>query len=203
MKILLIDDHKLIKMAVTMLIEENIKDVKIDSATSYKEFLSKINLNTYDIILCDITLKDATGYDVLTYLDEKKRQEKTIVLSMHEDKNYVKKAIRLGAKGYVAKSSAHEEIILAIEKVINGEIYLKKEYQDIFYDLYTEKDQILSDREREVLEYMVKGYTLTEIGEKLFLSVKTIDTYKKRLMEKLGLKKRSELIDYYQKELEI
>ena len=73
MKILLIDDHKLIKMAVTMLIEENIKDVKIDSATSYKEFLSKINLNTYDIILCDITLKDATGYDVLTYLDEKKR----------------------------------------------------------------------------------------------------------------------------------
>ncbi|KXB58849.1 response regulator transcription factor [Gemelliphila asaccharolytica] len=203
MKILLIDDHKLIKMAVTMLIEENIKDVKIDSATSYKEFLSKINLNTYDIILCDITLKDATGYDVLTYLDEKKRQEKTIVLSMHEDKNYVKKAIRLGAKGYVAKSSAHEEIILAIEKVINGEIYLKKEYQDIFYDLYTEKDQILSDREREVLEYIVKGYTLTEIGEKLFLSVKTIDTYKKRLMEKLGLKKRSELIDYYQKELEI
>lgn len=203
MKILLIDDHKLIKMAVTMLIEENIKDVRIDSATSYKEFLSKINLNTYDIILCDITLKDATGYDVLTYLDEKKRQEKTIVLSMHEDKNYVKKAIRLGAKGYVAKSSAHEEIILAIEKVINGEIYLKKEYQDIFYDLYTEKDQILSDREREVLEYIVKGYTLTEIGEKLFLSVKTIDTYKKRLMEKLGLKKRSELIDYYQKELEI
>jgi len=203
MKILLIDDHKLIKMAVTMLIEENIKDVKIDSATSYKEFLSKINLNTYDIILCDITLKDATGYDVLTYLDEKKRQEKTIVLSMHEDKNYVKKAIRLGSKGYVAKSSAHEEIILAIEKVINGEIYLKKEYQDIFYDLYTEKDQILSDREREVLEYIVKGYTLTEIGEKLFLSVKTIDTYKKRLMEKLGLKKRSELIDYYQKELEI
>lgn len=203
MKILLIDDHKLIKMAVTMLIEENIKDVKIDSATSYKEFLSKINLNTYDIILCDITLKDATGYDVLTYLDEKKRQEKTIVLSMHEDKNYVKKAIRLGAKGYVAKSSAHEEIILAIEKVINGEIYLKKEYQDIFYDLYTEKEQILSDREREVLEYIVKGYTLTEIGEKLFLSVKTIDTYKKRLMEKLGLKKRSELIDYYQKELEI
>lgn len=203
MKILLIDDHKLIKMAVTMLIEENIKDVKIDSATSYKEFLSKINLNTYDIILCDITLKDATGYDVLTYLDEKKRQEKTIVLSMHEDKNYVKKAIRLGAKGYVAKSSAHEEIILAIEKVINGEIYLKKEYQDIFYDLYREKDQILSDREREVLEYIVKGYTLTEIGEKLFLSVKTIDTYKKRLMEKLGLKKRSELIDYYQKELEI
>ncbi len=203
MKILLIDDHKLIKMAVTMLIEENIKDVKIDSATSYKEFLSKINLNTYDIILCDITLKDATGYDVLTYLDEKKRQEKTIVLSMHEDKNYIKKAIRLGAKGYVAKSSAHEEIILAIEKVINGEIYLKKEYQDIFYDLYTEKDQILSDREREVLEYIVKGYTLTEIGEKLFLSVKTIDTYKKRLMEKLGLKKRSELIDYYQKELEI
>lgn len=203
MKILLIDDHKLIKMAVKMLIEENIKDVKIDNATSYKEFLSKINLNTYDIILCDITLKDATGYDVLTYLDEKKRQEKTIVLSMHEDKNYVKKAIRLGAKGYVAKSSAHEEIILAIEKVINGEIYLKKEYQDIFYDLYTEKDQILSDREREVLEYIVKGYTLTEIGEKLFLSVKTIDTYKKRLMEKLGLKKRSELIDYYQKELEI
>ena len=126
-----------------------------------------------------------------------------IILSMHEDKSYIKKAFKLGASGYVTKSTAHEEILQAIDKVIvKDEIYLNAKYATIFYELFKEDKEIeLSEREKEVGKYIVEGYTLTDIGEKLFLSVKTVDTYKKRLMEKTNTKKRSELVEYLKNNL--
>ena len=111
--------------------------------------------------------------------------------------------MRLGASGYVTKSTAHEEILQAIDKVIvKDEIYLNDKYATIFYELFKEDKEIeLSEREKEVGRYIVEGYTLTDIGEKLFLSVKTVDTYKKRLMEKTNTKKRSELVEYLKNNL--
>lgn len=200
MKILLIDDHKLIKMGITILLEETSNYKNIDSCSSYDESLEKIKSTTYDLIICDISLPDKSGYDILKYLTEQKINTKVIILSMHEDKSYIKKALKLGARGYITKSTAHEEIITAIDVVMNNEIYLNTKYSSIFMELYKESPTIpLSEREEEVLYYIANGYTLTEIGEKLFLSVKTIDTYKKRLMEKIGAKKRSDLIEYYKK----
>ena len=93
---------------------------------------------------------------------------------MHEDKSYMKKAFKLGASGYVTKSTAHEEILHAIDKVMfKNDIYLNEKYATIFYELFKEDKEIeLSEREKEVGRYIVEGYTLTDIGEKLFLSVK-------------------------------
>lgn len=203
MKILLIDDHKLIKMGISILLQEYEEYQDVDSCSSYSEFLEKVNDEHFDLIISDISLSDKSGYEVLEYINEKEINSKVIILSMHEDKNYVKKALRLGARGYITKSTAHEEIIDAIRIVMNeDEIYLNTRYSSVFYEMYKEKDLEtvqLSEREEEVLKYIAEGYTLTEIGEKLFLSVKTIDTYKKRLMEKLQLEKRSDLIDYYRK----
>ena len=109
----------------------------------------------------------------------------------------------VGASGYVTKSTAHEEILKAIDKVIfKNDIYLNEKYATIFYELFKEDKEIeLSEREKEVGRYIVEGYTLTDIGEKLFLSVKTVDTYKKRLMEKTNTKKRSELVEYLKSNL--
>ena len=198
MKILLIDDHKLIKLGIKVLLEDNEEFSVIDDCASKKEFLEKISNYSYDLFICDISLPDGSGYDILEIIKEKKLNTKVIILSMHEDKSYMKKAFKLGASGYVTKSTAHEEILKAIDKVIfKNDIYLNEKYATIFYELFKEDKEIeLSDREKEVGRYIVEGYTLTDIGEKLFLSVKTVDTYKKRLMEKTNTKKRSELVEY-------
>ena len=203
MKILLIDDHKLIKIGIKVLLEDN-KDVDvIDDCSSKKEFLEKIDNESYDLFICDISLPDGSGYDILEIIKESKIKTKIIILSMHEDKSYIKKAFKLGASGYVTKSTAHEEILQAIAKVlVKNEIYLNEKYAIIFYELFKEDKEIeLSEREKEVGRYIVEGYTLTDIGEKLFLSVKTVDTYKKRLMEKTNTKKRSELVEYLKSNL--
>ena len=203
MKILLIDDHKLIKIDIKVLLEDNTEFSGIDDCSSKKEFLEKINNNIYDLFICDISLPDGSGYDILEVIKEKKINTKVIILSMHEDKSYIKKAFKLGASGYVTKSTAHEEILQAIDKVmLKDEIYLNDKYTTIFYELFKEDKEIeLSEREKEVGRYIVEGYTLTDIGEKLFLSVKTVDTYKKRLMEKTNTKKRSELVEYLKSNL--
>ena len=203
MKILLIDDHKLIKIGIKVLLEDDGKISVIDDCASKTEFLEKIKDNIYNLFICDISLPDGSGYDILEIIKEKKLDAKVIILSMHEDKSYIKKALRLGASGYVTKSTAHEEILQAIDKVIvKGEIYLNDKYATIFYELFKEDKEIeLSEREKEVGRYIVEGYTLTDIGEKLFLSVKTVDTYKKRLMEKPNTKKRSELVEYLKNNL--
>ena len=203
MKILLIDDHKLIKIGIKVLLEDNMEFSGIDDCSSKKEFLEKINNNIYDLFICDISLPDGSGYDILEVIKEKKINTKVIILSMHEDKSYIKKAFKLGASGYVTKSTAHEEILLAIDKVMfKNDIYLNEKYATIFYELFKEDKEIeLSEREKEVGRYIVEGYTLTDIGEKLFLSVKTVDTYKKRLMEKTNTKKRSELVEYLKSNL--
>jgi oxygen regulatory protein nreC len=203
MKILLIDDHKLIKIGIKVLLEDDEKVSVIDDCASKTEFLEKIKDNIYNLFICDISLPDGSGYDILEIIKEKKLDAKVIILSMHEDKSYIKKALRLGASGYVTKSTAHEEILQAIDKVIvKDEIYLNDKYATIFYELFKEDKEIeLSEREKEVGRYIVEGYTLTDIGEKLFLSVKTVDTYKKRLMEKTNTKKRSELVEYLKNNL--
>ena len=203
MKILLIDDHKLIKIGIKVHLEDEEKISVIDDCASKTEFLEKIKDNIYNLFICDISLPDGSGYDILEIIKEKKLDAKVIILSMHEDKSYIKKALRLGASGYVTKSTAHEEILQAIDKVIvKDEIYLNDKYATIFYELFKEDKEIeLSEREKEVGRYIVEGYTLTDIGEKLFLSVKTVDTYKKRLMEKTNTKKRSELVEYLKNNL--
>ena len=203
MKILLIDDHKLIKLGIKVLLEDNEEFSVIDDCASKKEFLEKISNESYDLFICDISLPDGSGYDILEIIKEKKLSTKVIILSMHEDKSYMKKAFKLGASGYVTKSTAHEEILQAIDKVMfKNDIYLNEKYATIFYELFKEDKEIeLSEREKEVGRYIVEGYTLTDIGEKLFLSVKTVDTYKKRLMEKTNTKKRSELVEYLKSNL--
>ena len=203
MKILLIDDHKLIKLGIKVLLEDNEEFSVIDDCASKKEFLEKISNYSYDLFICDISLPDGSGYDILEIIKEKKLNTKVIILSMHEDKSYMKKAFKLGDSGYVTKSTAHEEILKAIDKVIfKNDIYLNEKYATIFYELFKEDKEIeLSEREKEVGRYIVEGYTLTDIGEKLFLSVKTVDTYKKRLIEKTNTKKRSELVEYLKSNL--
>jgi len=131
---------------------------------------------------------------------------KVIVLTMHEDENYIKEAMRAGASAYVRKSAADTDLFKAIAAVREGGVYLSQQDSKLLLTLLLKPEKepvdenspfvLLSPRERDVLRLLAHGYSLTEVGEALSLSVKTVDTYKVRLMEKLGATKKSELVDY-------
>ena len=196
MKILLIDDHKLIKMGIRVLLEDNKKFSLIDDCGSKGEFLERISTTEYNLFICDISLPDGSGYDILEIIKEKDLDAKVIILSMHEDKSYIKKAFKMGASGYVTKSTAHEEILKAIDVVMEkNEIYLNEKYATIFYELYkADKEIELSEREKEVGKYIVEGYTLTDIGYSLKPLLddmdKAIETLKQKNIEMEVLEKR-------------
>lgn len=131
---------------------------------------------------------------------------RVIVLTMHEDENYIKEAMRAGASAYVRKSAADTDLFKAIAAVREGGLYLSQQDSKLLLNLLLKPEKepvdenspfvLLSPRERDVLRLLAHGYSLTEVGEALSLSVKTVDTYKVRLMEKLGATKKSELVDY-------
>ena len=130
---------------------------------------------------------------------------KILVLTMFGDETYIREVMQAGANGYVEKQAVDAELFAALKAVAAGQFYLSsKNSQALLNSLFTaaprpsgqDPYEVLSVREREVLKLLVRGYSLSEIGAKLFLSVKTVDTYKTRLMEKLGLSKKSELVEY-------
>ena len=153
-------------------------------------------------MILDISMPGMGGLACITEAKRLCPQLRIIMLSMHEDENYIRKAMRLGANGYIPKGSADDELIDAIRTVAAGRFYLSPDAeQSLLSSLFAGGDEAaenpvdrLSPRELEVFEYLVHGYTITEIAEKLQLSVKTIDTHKSKIMEKLDCRRRSELV---------
>jgi DNA-binding NarL/FixJ family response regulator len=146
------------------------------------------------------------GIECIKEIKSRGLRSKIIVLTMHDDESYIKEVMRCGAVGYVQKCSVDTELFLAIREVSQGLVYLSaKDSKNLLHTLVAESWQkpaeddpyvVLSPREREVLKLLARGYSLKETGDALFLSIKTVDTYKTRIMEKLQFTKKSELVRY-------
>ena len=158
-----------------------------------------------DILLLDLAMPGMDGLECLRELKRRNLPTRVIVLSMFEDENYVLAAMSAGAQGYVQKSAIDTELFQAIDNVAAGRLHLNESSaKSLLSMLLVERQQaalppataVLSPRELEVLRWYARGFSLREIGEQLGLSVKTVDTYKTRIMEKLGFQKKSELIAY-------
>lgn len=199
---MIVDDHSLIRKGLRLLLKGNADFAVTAEAASGEEALQKVRHEPVDIMLLDISMPGAGGLAIIEQAKEYRPKLKIVILSMHEDENYIRKAMRLGANGYIPKASADDELVDALRAVASGRFYLSKNAeQSLLTSLFAgpgedEQDptRCLSPRELEVFEYMVHGYTITEIGSLLNLSVKTIDTHKTKIMEKLGCKKRNELV---------
>ena len=202
LNIMIVDDHSLIRKGLRLLLKGNADFAVTAEAASGEEALQKLRHEPVDIMLLDISMPGAGGLAIIEQAKEYRPKLKIVILSMHEDENYIRKAMRLGANGYIPKASADDELVDALRAVASGRFYLSKNAeQSLLTSLFAgpgedEQDptRCLSPRELEVFEYMVHGYTITEIGSLLNLSVKTIDTHKTKIMEKLGCKKRNELV---------
>jgi two-component system response regulator NreC len=207
-KIIIVDDHAMVRSGLRMLLSGNGAIEVAAEAADGDEGIKAALAHRPDVVLMDLSMPQ--GKDGLTAVSELKKllpDVAILMLSMHDDSAYLFRAIEAGASGYVLKSAPHEELLHAIATVAAGDAYLYPSATKKLMDEYAEQAkkggqdgfEALSEREKEVLSLAAKGYANKEIAEMLFISVKTVETHKSNVMEKLGLKTRPELIQFAMK----
>lgn len=206
LKVLLADDHKLLRSGLKLLLQRNSGMQVVGEAADGEQAIQLFEQLQPDILLLDLSMPNMDGLECLKEIKSRYPEAKVIVLTMHEDENYIKRAMQAGASAYVPKSAADTDLFKAIEAVEAGGIYLSQQDSNLLLHVLLNREQetidkkapyvLLSPREREVLRLVAHGYSLAEVAERLSLSIKTVDTYKVRLTEKLKATKRSELVSY-------
>ena len=202
LRILLVDDHQILRDGIRVLLDGEPGMHVIGECGSGAEALELAGRDQPDLVVLDISLPDMSGLDVLRQLRERQPMLSVIVLSMHTQREFVLQAIAAGCAAYVPKSTAHTSLLEAIQAVRRGERFLHPKVAAVLIETFgrdmseIEQFQALSDRERDVLQLTAWGFNSREIGEKLALSPKTVETYRQRAMEKLGLEHRTDLIRF-------
>ena len=200
-KIIIADDHPIVRAGMKQIISEA-SDMKVaDEAGDGRQLLHKIRTENFDVVILDITMPHIDGLDVLKQLKIEKPKLPIIILSIHPESQYALRVLKAGAAGYVTKTSAPEELIGAIRKVHRGGKYISPSIAEtLAFQLESDFEEMpheaLSDREYQVLCMLASGKTVTEIADELALSVKTVSTYRSRILEKMNMKNNAELIHY-------
>lgn len=186
MKILLVDDHRILLDGLKFLIESQPEISQVDTAFTVEEALERINNEIPDLIISDISIPEIGGIALAKKVKSKSPCTKLIFLSMHEEPYRVKEALATGAEGYVLKKAAHEELLKALREVADGGMYFSAEIQKILIQRmrFPEDERILTDREKEVLTLIFDEFSNKEIGEKLFISERTVETHRKNIYQK-------------------
>lgn len=201
LRILVVDDHALIRRGLRQVIGEGWKDAVVGEARNASEALEQIYTKDWDVVVADITMPGRSGLDLLREIKAANPKLPVIILSVHAEEELGVRAIKTGAAGYVSKECAPDQLVEAIRKVLSGGRYIgpklaEKIAQYIGSDTEKPLHEMLSDREYEVLSMIGAGKTPTEIAKALSLSVKTVSTYRSRIMAKMKLNTTPELIRY-------
>jgi len=197
-KLIIADDHELFRKGLAELLRKH-DDIKIvKSVGDGLEFMELVNSQfEADIVLLDITMPNMDGFQVLKELKTLNFNIKPIVISMHNDGNYIAKCAKMGAYGYLLKNTDEAELILAIRSVSSGKKYFSAEISEKminFMSTQSISENVLSNKESEVLGLISKGLTTKEIAAKLFVSSRTIETHRANVLKKLEVKNTAELI---------
>lgn len=195
-KILIVDDHAILRSGLKMLIS-NEKDMKVvGEAADGRCALERFKALCPDIVLLDITLPDMNGLEVARKIRKCDSKAQILVLTMHDNVHYVREFLKVGVSGYVLKKSADTDLIKAIRSVGGRDMFVDPSLAETIVKEYAGSERNLSPREEEVLTLVVKGFISKEIGAHLKISAKTVDTYRRRIVEKLGISSRVELLRY-------
>ena len=201
-KIMLVEDHPIFRLGLAELINQEDDLIACGTSTDVNQAIKEIEILNPNLIIVDISLKNSDGIDLVQHVKKNKEDIPVLVLSMHDEYLYAQRALHAGAKGYIMKQEAMESVVTAIQHVLAGKIYLNENLKEHILsnisDNFKAKDKSpmerLTDRELQVFKMIGRGFTSKEIAIKLFLSIKTIGTYRERIKEKLGLKNASELV---------
>jgi DNA-binding NarL/FixJ family response regulator len=199
-RVLLVEDHQIVRDGLKTLLREQAITVFGEASTA-ADALSLAREEEWDLAVVDISLGGRSGLDVVREIKQIRPKVPVLVLSMHSEEQYARRAYKAGAAGYITKDSPRAELASAIAKVIGGGRYVSTTFADrLVVDLERDTDQpphqALSDREFEVMRLMASGKTIGEIAELLALSDKTVSTYRARILEKMHLDTNAELIRY-------
>jgi len=199
MKLLICDDHKIVRDGLRQILQQLGESTIIVEAGDGFEALAILKKETFDILLLDISLPGMSGMEILQSVKAKWPLTNVLMLSMMPQEQYAILALKLGASGYLTKDTASEELLLAVRKVSEGGKYISQALaenlaQHLLKDQSNkQKHEILSGREYEIMIKLANGKSLQEIGNELFISDKTVSTYRSRIMEKMEFKKNAEL----------
>lgn len=201
LRIIIADDHPIVRQGLKQIVAETSDMVVAGEASNGKEVLNKVGENDYDVVLLDISMPGESGMDILGELKKLKPGLPVLVLSIHPEEQYAVRMLRAGASGYLTKDKAPRELIEAIRKVSLGRKYVSSSLAERFalhLEIGTEKPlhETLSNREYQVMCMIALGKMVRDIAQELSLSVKTISTYRLRVLKKMKMESSAELIRY-------
>lgn len=202
MKILIADDHAVVRRGLQQILLDAYESPVFGEATNGQEALDILANEEWDVVILDISMPGRSGLDVLKEIRKHRPNLPVLVLSIHPEDQFAVRVLRAGAAGYMTKETAPEELVNAIAKVIDGGTYVSPSLAEILaLDLQRDTSDVLphirlSDREYEVMLMIASGKSVSEIADELSLSVKTISTYRARILEKVHMKSNAELTRY-------
>jgi DNA-binding NarL/FixJ family response regulator len=199
-RVLLVEDHPIVRHGLGMLINDE-PDLQVcGESESVKDAVEQVRKTTPDVVVVDIALSDGSGLELIKELHSANPDLPILAVSMHDESIYAERALRAGAKGYIMKKAAMDSLLVAIRRVLAGEIYLSDAMSARLLkklmnpgDIATSPIDSLTDREFQVFRLIAEGVGPSEIANRLQLSVKTIETHREHIKEKLGLKSGTEL----------
>ena len=195
-RVLVADDHAIIREGLRVMLGNQPDMEVVGTAANGREAVRLVDEHEPDIVVIDISMPELNGIEAISQMLPRHPRIKVIVLSIHETKPYVYRTLKAGAKGYLIKETAGLEVVDAVRAVYRGERYLSQRISDLLTDVAFRKLEMpmevsplerLSSREREILQLVAEGKTSQEIAERLSISPKTVDTYRSRLMHKIGV----------------
>ena len=203
-KILLVDDHKIIREGLRTLLQKNPQMEVVAEAPDGRTAVKLARRLLPDVVIMDIAMPDLNGIEATRQITAELDNVKVIALSMHSDKRYVSEMFKAGASGYLLKTCAFEELANAIHTVVLNQTYLSPGIADVVIEDYvghlsaneSSVSFILSAREREVLQLLVEGKTTKQIASHLYISIKTVETHRRQIMNKLNIHSIAELTKY-------
>ena len=203
--VILVDDHAVVRAGLKAVLG-SAKDIQvIGEGSTGKDAISLASRLDPDVIVMDLSMGEMDGTAATKELVAKQTRGKILILTMHAEDSYLVPLLEAGASGYLVKSAADRELIDAVRAVAHGDVYMQPSATRVLAQRIQRKVEHadeqsqyekLTEREQDVLRYVARGYSAPEIGEKLFISPKTVDTYKQRINEKLGLAHRSDYVDF-------
>jgi DNA-binding NarL/FixJ family response regulator len=199
-RVLVVDDHPVVRRGIAQILEDEADMECCGTAESGPDAFASLRTRPADVVLLDLTLPGESGFDVLKRLKEEYPKLPVLILSIHPEDQYALRLLKAGASGYLTKESVPEVLLGAIRKVMGGGRYISPTLAELLAAGRIEGaaplHDRLSDREFQILTRIARGQALTEIGEELCLSPKTVSTYRQRILEKMGMKSNAELTRY-------
>ncbi|MFA6468569.1 MAG: response regulator transcription factor [Bacteroidota bacterium] len=200
-RILIADDHTIVRKGLKQILSEGMKNVEFGESANASETLSLVTSKKFDFLILDLSMPGRSGLDLLKDIKARFPKLPILVLSMYPEDQYALRVVKAGAMGYLTKNSAPEELVAAVTKILKGGRYISSSLSEQLLSMVQETKKgegygSLSDREFQVLQYIASGKTVSDIADSLALSVKTVSTYRTRILEKLHLSSNAELTRY-------